>query len=82
MRGGDKGEQRRSPRTRTYVTTNNRVLRCIGLFWLLYVPALVLSPTRWYSYSNRIVEVYHSILVNALVGVEISRRKVSQRPRR
>jgi hypothetical protein len=49
----------------------DRVLRCIGWFWLLFV--LVLSPTGRYSYSVRVVELYHCVLVTALVGVGISR---------
>ena len=43
---------------------------------------LVLSPTGRYSYSVRIVELYHCVLVNALFGDGFSRWKVNQRPRR
>jgi hypothetical protein len=74
-------KRKRSPRTRSNVTTSNRadrVFRCIDLFWLVFVLVLVLSPTGRYSYSVRIVALYHCVLVNALVGVGITRWKVNQ----
>ncbi len=76
-------------RTRSNVTTSHRadrVLRCIGLFWLLFVLLLVLllvlSPIGRYSYTIPVFVLYHSVVVNALVGVRNLRWKVNQRPRR